>query len=91
MLEKCKKFTAEFLGTFLLCYIGCGAAVLNSSTPAIGPIIFVFLIGGLGSAFGPISGAHLKRIRKCLWSNKWSTFKSFSISYNAHDRKNDNF
>ena len=59
MLDKCKKFTAEFLGTFLLCYIGCGAAVLNSSTPAIGPIIFVFLIGGLGSAFGPISGAHL--------------------------------
>ena len=59
MLDKCKKFTAEFLGTFLLCYIGCGAAVLNSSTP--------------------------------LWSNKWSTLKSFSISYNAHDRKNDNF
>jgi glycerol uptake facilitator-like aquaporin len=43
MLDKCKKVTAEFLGTFILCYIGCGAAVLNSSTPIIAPIIFVFL------------------------------------------------
>jgi len=56
MMKKC---FAEFLGTFLLCYVGCGAAVLNSSTPLAGPLIFVFLIVGLGSGFGHISGAHL--------------------------------
>ena len=55
MLKKC---LAEFLGTFLLCYVGCGAAVLNNN-PIAGPLIFVCLIAGLGNGFGPISGAHL--------------------------------
>ena len=54
-----KKCLAEFLGTFILCYVGCGAAVLNASTPLAGPLIFVFLIVGLGTGFGHISGAHL--------------------------------
>ena len=54
-----KKCLAEFLGTFLLCYVGCGAAVLNSTVPVAGPLIFVFLIVGLASGFGHISGAHL--------------------------------
>jgi len=54
-----KKLLAEFLGTFILCYLGCGAAVLNSDLPVAGPLIFVFLIVGLGSGFGHISGAHL--------------------------------
>ena len=54
-----KKCCAEFLGTFLLCYVGCGAAVLNSSVPVAGPLIFVFLIVGLASGFGHISGAQL--------------------------------
>ena len=54
-----KKCAAEFLGTFILCYAGCGAAVLNSSNPLSGPLIFVFLIVGLASGFGHISGAHL--------------------------------
>lgn len=53
-----KKCLAEFIGTFLLCYVGCGAAVLNNN-PIAGPLIFVFLIIGLASGFGPISGAHL--------------------------------
>ena len=52
-----KKCFAEFLGTFILCYVGCGAAVLNDS-PVAGPLIFVFLIVGLASGFGGISGAH---------------------------------
>lgn len=54
-----KKCLAEILGTFLLCYVGCGAAVLNSGVPLSGPLIFVFLIVGLGTGFGHISGAHL--------------------------------
>ena len=54
-----KKCLAEFLGTFLLCYVGCGAAILNGSIPLSGPLIFVFLIVGLASGFGHISGAHL--------------------------------
>ena len=54
-----KKLLAEFLGTFILCYLGCGAAVLNSDFPAAGPLIFVFLIVALVSGFGHISGAQL--------------------------------
>ena len=54
-----KKCLAEFLGSFLLCYVGCGAAVLNGSIPVAGPLIFVFLIVGLASGFGHISGAQL--------------------------------
>jgi aquaporin Z len=53
-----KKCLAEFIGTFLLCYVGCGAAILNSRAPVAGPLIFVCLIVGLGSGFGHISGAH---------------------------------
>ena len=53
-----KKCVAEFMGTFTLCFVGCGAAVLNNN-PIAGPLIFVFLIIGLASGFGPISGAHL--------------------------------
>ena len=53
-----KKCIAEFMGTFLLCYIGCGASILNNN-PLASPLIFTFLIIGLASGFGPISGAHL--------------------------------
>ena len=53
-----KKCIAEFIGTFTLCFVGCGAAVLNNNRVA-GPLIFVFLIIGLASGFGPVSGAHL--------------------------------
>ena len=53
-----KKCVGEFCGTFLLCFVGCGAAILNNN-PLAGPIIFVFLIIGLASGFGPVSGAHL--------------------------------
>ena len=53
-----KKCIAEFMGTFTLCFVGCGAAVLNNN-PVAGPLIFVFLIIGLVSGFGPVSRAHL--------------------------------
>ena len=53
-----KKCVGEFLGTFTLCFVGCGAAILNNN-PIAGPLIFVFLIIGLASGFGPVSGAHL--------------------------------
>ena len=52
-----KKCLAEYLGTFLLCYIGCGATILTDN-PLAGPLIFTFLIIGLVSGFGHISGAH---------------------------------
>jgi len=54
-----KKYLAEFIGTFLLCFVGCGGAILNSNVPASGPLIFFFLIIGLASGFGGVSGAHL--------------------------------
>ena len=67
-----KKLLAEFLGTFVLCYLGCGAAVLNSDIPVAGPLIFVFLIVGLGSGFGHISGAHLNpSVSLSFLLNKW--------------------
>ena len=53
-----KKYLAEFIGTYLLCHVGCGAAILNNN-PLAGPLIFTFLIIGLASGYGPISGAHL--------------------------------
>ena len=53
-----KKCLAEYMGTFLLCFVGCGAAIQNNN-PIASPLIFVFLIIGLASVFGPISGAHL--------------------------------
>ena len=53
-----KKCVAEFIGTFLLCYVGIGA-VLQNNNPVSSPIIFVCLIVGLASGFGPISGCHL--------------------------------
>lgn len=73
-----KKLLAEFLGTFILCYLGCGAAVLNSDLPLSGPLIFVFLIVGLGSGFGHISGAHLNpSVSLAFLLTKQMTIKDF--------------
>ncbi|WP_382159688.1 aquaporin Z [Hydrogenophaga sp. ANAO-22] len=59
-----KKWSAEFLGTFLLTFGGCGSAVLAAAFPQLGiGFTGVSLAFGLtvltgAYAFGPISGGH---------------------------------
>jgi aquaporin Z len=73
-----KKLLAEFLGSFILCYLGFGASVLNSDIPGVGSLIFAFLIVGLGSGFGHISGAHINpSVSFALLCTKQMTIKDF--------------
>ena len=75
-----KKLFAEFLGTFILCYLGCGAAILNSNVPVAGPLIFVFLIVGLATGFGHISGAQLTpSVSLAFLLTKQMTIKDFCL------------
>ena len=59
-----RKLLAEFLGTFLLVFGGCGAAVISAGFPHLGiGFLGVALAFGLTVltgvyAFGPISGGH---------------------------------
>jgi len=66
-----RKYTAEFLGTFLLVFLAVGAAVfgigaavgVNGSGPGSGVLGVAFAFGlvlfALAYAFGPVSGAHV--------------------------------
>ena len=57
-----EKFTAEFVGTFILVFAGCGAIVVDSLTGAMGHVgialTFGLVITALIYTFGHISGAH---------------------------------
>lgn len=59
-----KKLTAEFIGTFWLVFIGCGAAVISAAFPGLGiGIIGIALAFGLALmsmayTLGGISGGH---------------------------------
>jgi aquaporin Z len=59
-----KKLTAEFLGTFLLVFGGCGSAVLAAAFPGVGigltgvSIAFGLTVLTMAYAVGPISGGH---------------------------------
>jgi len=59
-----RKLGAEFLGTFLLVFGGCGSAVFSAAFPDVGiGLLGVSLAFGLtvvagAYAFGPISGGH---------------------------------
>src|SRR5688572_4751470 len=56
-----RKLAAEFIGTFILVFGGCGAAVF--AAPAIGlhgvSLAFGLTVLGCAYALGPISGCHL--------------------------------
>lgn len=60
-----KKLTAEFIGTFVLVFGGCGSAVFSAAFPNVGiglvGVSFAFGLTVLGCAyaFGGISGCHL--------------------------------
>jgi aquaporin Z len=58
-----KKYTVEFIATFILVFAGCGAIVIDILTGAIGHIgialTFGFVVSALIYTFGHISGAHM--------------------------------
>ena len=57
-----KQFIAEFLGTFILVFVGCGAIIVESLTGSLTHLgiglSFGFVITALIYTFGHISGAH---------------------------------
>ena len=62
MLKKC---VAEFLGTFILVFGGCGSAVFAAAFPDVGigllgvSLAFGLTVLGCAYAFGGVSGCHL--------------------------------
>ena len=57
-----KRLVAEFIGTFILVFAGCGAIVIESLTGSLGHVgialTFGFVVTALIYTFGHISGAH---------------------------------
>jgi aquaporin Z len=59
-----RKQAAELLGTFILVFGGCGAAVFSAAFPSVGigllgvSLAFGLTVLGGAYAFGPISGGH---------------------------------
>ena len=53
-----KKYIAEFIGTFVLTFMGCGAAVLSSSSLTIA-VAFGLSIVAMAYSIGNISGCHI--------------------------------
>ncbi len=60
-----KKVTAEFVGTFILVFGGCGSAVFAAAFPEVGigllgvSLAFGLTVLGCAYALGPVSGCHL--------------------------------
>ena len=60
-----RKLTAEFIGTFVLVFGGCGSAVFAAAFPTVGigfvgvAIAFGLTVLGCAYAFGGVSGCHL--------------------------------
>jgi aquaporin Z len=60
-----RKLAAEFAGTFVLVFVGCGSAVFAAAFPEVGiglhGVSFAFGLAVLGCvyALGPVSGCHL--------------------------------
>ena len=80
-----KKAIAEFIGTFVLVFIGTGAAVLGGGTTGIG-ILGIAAAFGLALmimcyAIGNISGCHINpAVSVAMFINKRISFHQF-ISY----------
>ncbi len=57
-----KRLVAEFIGTFILVFAGCGAIVVDALTGSLGHVgialTFGFVVTALIYTFGHISGAH---------------------------------
>src|SRR5690606_11935709 len=80
---KIKLYIHEFIGTFVLVLIGCGAGVLNLELSSIG-LAFGLILMAMIYTFGASSGAHFNpavslamAIRKRL---SWSDFAFYTIA-----------
>lgn len=62
MISFYKQCVAEFIGTFFLVFMACGAIILEQTHPEISPLLVPLVFGGVVSvmiyAVGHISGAH---------------------------------
>lgn len=54
-----KKYIAEFIGTFLLVFIGCGAAAFSGGDIVVTPIAFGLTLMIIVYTIGNVSGAHV--------------------------------
>src|ERR1700727_2042664 len=60
-----RKFVAEFVGTFVLVFGGCGSAVFSAAFPAVGigllgvSLAFGLTVLGCAYGLGHVSGCHL--------------------------------
>ena len=64
-----RKYTAEFVGTFLLVVIAVGAAVsgLKSAGVIAVAVAFGFVLIVVAYSFGPVSGAHVNPAVTWRW------------------------
>jgi aquaporin Z len=58
-LKDTQKYVAEFLGTFMLVFVGCGVAVLSRGNYVATAAAFGLVLLGAVYAIGPISGCHV--------------------------------
>jgi len=62
-MSNAKKFTAEFIGTFVLTFMGCGSAMFLGCDPAGGHLAVAFAFGlsivSMAYVIGGVSGCHI--------------------------------
>jgi aquaporin Z len=84
-MEELRRPMAEFFGVIFVVLIGCGAAVVSSSSIGTLGICFSFGLAHATAHYvaGPISGGHLNpAVSFAFWLRKKISFKEF-ISYGA--------
>ena len=64
-----QKFTAETLGTFVLVFFGCGAAVYSGGDLVATALAFGLTVVTMAYAVGHVSGAHFNpAVTTALWA-----------------------
>ena len=62
-MTEIKKYTSEFIGTFVLVFVGCGSAVFLGATAMTGHLAVAFAFGlsivAMAYVIGNISGCHI--------------------------------
>ena len=71
-----KKYLAEFIGTFVLTFVGCGAAALSGGVEGVLGVLGIAMAFGLSIvamaySIGNISGCHINpAVSLAMWINK---------------------